>query len=149
MPWLRPFVKATGTVPLSCCCPAAMCWVQQAWASREASGGWQALRGPGQRGPQTRSRQRWMGQWEGSPCGSRDGAVWQGVEGTQDTAAHLPHLSKAGWYPQVTSHQPMQWQGCHDRDAAGMCFWAVCQGQHSALTPWGWCVSMNHWCWQS
>lgn len=40
MPWLQlqPFAKAAGTVPLSCCCPAAMCGVQQAWASREGRG---------------------------------------------------------------------------------------------------------------
>jgi len=35
MPWLQPFVKAAGTVPLPCCCPAAARWVQQAWARRE------------------------------------------------------------------------------------------------------------------
>lgn len=75
-----------------------------------------------------------MGQWKGSPCGSRDEAAWQGVEGTRDTDAHLPQLSMASWYPQGTSPLPTQWQGCCDRGAAGMGFWAVCQGQHSALT---------------
>lgn len=52
--------------------------------------GGQGSEGTWQRGP------RWqrMGHWEGSPCGSRDGAAWQGVEGTQNTGALLPQLSK-------------------------------------------------------
>lgn len=149
MLWLQPFVKAAGTVPPSCCGPAATRWAQQAWASREGRGeSLGALGGPGQRGPRSRRMQRWM-QWEGSPCGSRDGAAWQEVGGTRDTPAHLPRLSKASWYPQSTSSQPTQWQGCRDRDAAGLGCWAVCQGQHSALIPLGWRVSTNHRRWPS
>lgn len=143
MLWLQPFVKAAGTVPLS---PA--CWVQQAWASREGRG--VRLAGTGGTCAERSPDRYWAevdGRWEGSPCGSLEEAVWQGVEGTQDTAAHLPRLSKASWYPHLSP--PHAVQGCHGKDAAGMAFWAVCQGRRSALTPLGWCVSMNHWCWQS
>lgn len=87
----------------------------------------------------------------GGTWAEKDGAVGpvaaqQRMEGSQDTAGRLPQLSKASWYSQSTFPQPTQWQGCHNRGAAGTGFRAVCQGQHSALTLLGCCVSMNHWC---
>lgn len=127
MLWLHPFTKAAGTVPLPCS------HVLGAATLGKQGGQGMGLAGTG-------------GTWaekEGTVAAER----WQYGRGWNSHRTLL--LNSSSWHSQSTFPQPTQWQGCHNRGAAGMRFRAVCQGQHSALTLLGWCVRMNHWCWQS
>lgn len=59
-----------------------------------------------------------------------------GAGGGRDTGHRCsPLVGARSWYPQSTSPQPMQPQGCPGRSDAGLGSWAARRGQRSALTP--------------